>query len=80
MQLFVLIRAIAEYYRLRYAYGPGAALIRYEPYIGGLLIDAVLCLAAVLLIFYRKYSAAVLVSAATVVVLLIYKIVEINRW
>lgn len=74
-QLVILIRTIAEFYRLRHYYGDAQALIRYEPYIGGLLIGAMLCLAAVGLLFWKKPRAAALTAAATIIVLLIYKLV-----
>ena len=78
VQLVILIRTIGEFYRLRHYYGTHAALVRYEPYIGGLLIDAVLCLIAVALLFWRKPRAAALTAAATILVLLIYKLVVIG--
>ncbi len=73
-----MIRTVAEFYRLRHYYGSEQALLRYEPYIGGLLIDALLCLAAVGLLFWRKPRAAALTAAATIIVLLIYKVVAIG--
>ncbi len=77
-QLAIMIRTIAEFYRLRYYYGSEQALLRYEPYIGGLLIDALLCLTAVALLFWKKPRAAALTAAATIIVLLIYKVVAIG--
>ena len=78
VQLAILIRTLAEFYRLRHYYGAAEALLRYEPYIGGLLINAVLCLATVALLFWKRPRAAALTTAATIVVLLIYKIVVIG--
>jgi len=77
-QLAILIRTIAEFYRLRHYYGSAAALIQYEPYIGGLLIGALLCLIAVALLFWRKPRAAAFTAAATILILLIYKIAVIG--
>jgi hypothetical protein len=77
LQLVILIRTLGEFYRLRYYYGSAAALLRYEPYIGGLLINALLCLIAVALLFWRKPRAAGLTAAATILILLIYKIAVI---
>jgi hypothetical protein len=78
VQLAIMIRTIAEFYRLRHFYGTAPALVRYEPYIGGLLIDAVLCLLAAALLFWRKPRAAALTAAATVLVLLAYKLMIIG--
>ncbi len=78
VQLVILIRTIGEFYRLRHYYGAAEALIRYQPYLGGLLIDAVLCLVAVALLFWRKPRAAAITCAATILVLLIYKLVVIG--
>jgi hypothetical protein len=78
VQLIILIRTISEFYRLRHYLGRAMALLRYEPYFGGLLIGAVLCLASVLLLFWRKPRASLITSAATIVVLLAYKIAVIE--
>ena len=78
VQLAILIRTLAEFYRLRHYYGSAEALIRYEPYIGGLLINAVLCLLAVALLFWRKPRASTIATAATILVLLIYKVAVIG--
>jgi len=78
VQLAILIRTLAEFYRLRHYYGAADALARYEPYIGGLLINALLCLITVILLFWRKPRAAALTAAATILILLVYKIVVIG--
>ncbi|MFZ0706990.1 MAG: hypothetical protein WAM71_15385 [Candidatus Korobacteraceae bacterium] len=78
VQLAILIRTLGEFYRLRHYYGAAEALARYEPYIGGLLINALLCLITVVLLFWRKPRVAALTAAATIIVLLIYKVVVIG--
>ncbi len=78
VQLAIMIRTIAEFYRLRHYYGAAQALIRYQPYLGGLLIDVVLCLLAVALLFWQKPRAAVVTCAVTIFVLLAYKLVAIG--
>lgn len=78
VQLAILIRTLAEFYRLRHYYGTLDALVRYEPYIGGLLINTVLCLITVILLFWRKPRPAALTAAATILMLLAYKIVVIR--
>jgi hypothetical protein len=78
MQLVILIRSIAEFYRLRHYFGSIEALARYQPYLGGLLIDAALCLLAAILLFWNKPRAAAVTCAATIFVLLAYKVVAIG--
>ena len=77
MQLIILVRTLAEFYRLRYYFGPADAFLRYEPYIGGLLINAVLCLITVILLFWKKPRAAAITAAATILILLAYKVLVI---
>jgi hypothetical protein len=77
VQLVILIRTLAEFYRFRHYFGPADALLRYEPYIGGLLINAVLCLMTVALLFWRKPRAAAITAAATILILLAYKVLVI---
>ena len=73
VELVVLVRVLAEYFRLRHAYGPTVALFTFEPYILGMLIDAVQCLASVTLFFFQRYAASAIVSAITVVLLIVYR-------
>ena len=78
VQLAIMIRTLAEFYRLRHYYGAAEALVRYEPYIGGLLINALLCLVAVSLLFWQKPRMAAVTTAGTIIVLLIYKVAVIG--
>jgi hypothetical protein len=78
VQLVILIRTIAEFYRLRHYFGTAEALARYQPYLGGLLIDSLLCLLTVILLFLRKPRAAAVTCAATIFILLAYKLVAIG--
>ncbi len=78
VQLAILIRTLGEFYRLRHYYGAPEALVRYEPYIGGLLINALLCLVTASLLFWRKPRAAAITAAATIRILLAYKVVVIG--
>ena len=78
VQLVISVRTLSEFYRLRHSYGTAEALIRYEPYIGGLLINAVLCLITVILLFWSKPRAAAIAAATTVIVLLGYKLAVIG--
>jgi hypothetical protein len=78
VQLVILIRTLAEFYRLRHYYGAAEALVRYQPYIGGLLINSILCAVTVVLLFWRKQRAAALTAALTILVLLAYKVIVIG--
>lgn len=73
-QLIVTVRVLAEYYRLRHAYGPPVALFMFQPYIFGMLINAVQCLASVILFFLQRYAASAIVSAITIALLIVYKV------
>ena len=72
------MRVLAEYYRLRHAYGPPVALFMFQPYILGMLIDAVQCLASVILFFLQRYVASAIVSAITIALLIVYKVQAIG--
>ena len=78
LQLAILIRTLAEFYRLHHYLGAAEALVRYEPYLGGLLINAVLCLVAVALLFWGKPRASAIATAATILILLAYKLLVIS--
>jgi hypothetical protein len=72
--LIIMVRTCAEYFRLRHAYGLPAALFLFERYLLALVVLAIQCLGAVVLLFLKRYWASVLVSAITIVILLIYKV------
>jgi len=74
IELVILVRVLVEYFRLRHAYGPPVALFMFEPYILGMLIDGIQCLASVILFFLERYAASAIVSAVTVLLLIVYKV------
>jgi hypothetical protein len=74
IELVILVRVLAEYFRLRHAYGPPVALFMFEPYILGMLIDGIQCLASVILFFLECYAASAIVSAVTILLLIVYKV------
>jgi hypothetical protein len=49
------------------------------PYVGGALIAACFCWAAVTLYFFRRYALAAWLALANIVILLVYKILLIGR-
>ena len=73
VQFLALIRALGEFFRLRYFRGAALRVPDVHPFLVGATITAVLCLVAVLLYFGRRYTAVVAVAGSTVVVLLVYR-------
>jgi len=77
-QFLALIRVLGQYFWLLHSLDGRFTPLAYKPFITGALIDAVLCFAAVLLFFAKRYSCALTVSVTTIVVLLGYKIYAIG--
>ncbi|HSM85002.1 MAG TPA: hypothetical protein VLT16_02565 [Candidatus Limnocylindrales bacterium] len=74
VQLLVLIRLPAEYFRLKYVHGHALTLAMVEPFIRGELIAALFTAVAVGFFFAGRHKVAVWVAAAMVATLLAYKI------
>ena len=72
--LLILVRSLAEFFRLKHFYGESDALARFEPFIGGCLIAAVCIGIAFALYVAARYKSAIVVCVVTVIGLLIYKI------
>lgn len=74
----VLVRSLAEFFRLRTALGPERGNLAYASYPGGLLMATVGAWIAVLLYFGDRYRLATAAVCWTVVVLVIYKVLVID--
>ncbi len=70
----VILRSLAEYFRLERAYGYVLPRFILNEYVGGALIAAVATALCVIFYFARRYRSVVALVIATVVALLIYKI------
>jgi len=79
IQFLIVVRTLGELYRLRYALGTKFSTAVAMPYVGGALIAACFCWAAVTLYFFRRYALAAWLALANIVILLVYKILLIGR-
>ena len=77
-QFLIVVRTLAEVFRLRHVHGTNFSVAVAMPYVGGALIAACLCWAAVALYFFRRYLLTSWIALATVIILLTYKIAVIG--
>jgi len=77
-QFLIVVRTLAEFFRLRHVQGANFSAAVAAPYIGGALITACFCWAGATLYFFRRYTLSVWTALATVVILLVYKIAVIG--
>lgn len=78
IEFFIVARTLGEFFRLRHALGTNFSTAVATPYIGGALIAACSCWAAVIFYFFRRYRLSAWTALATVPVLLVYKIAVIG--
>jgi len=73
--LFVIIlRSLAEYFRLEHAYGYALPRHILSEYVGGALIAAVATAICVIFYFFRQYRSILVLVVMTIVGLLVFKI------
>jgi len=78
VQFLIVVRTLGEFFRLKHAQGASFSASVAAPYIGGALIAACLCWAAVTLYFFRRFTLSAWTALATVILLLVYKIAVIG--
>jgi len=78
IQFLIVIRALGEFFRLKYALGANFSTQTAMPYIRGALLAACSCWAGVTLFFFRRYSLCVWIAGVTVLALLLYKVAVIG--
>ena len=78
-EFLIVVRTLGEFFRLRLALGTNFSTAVATPYVGGGLIAACSCWAAVTLYFFRRYTLSAWIALATVPILLVYKIAVIGR-
>jgi len=78
-EFLIVVRTLGEFFRLRHALGTNFSTAVATPYVGGGLIAACSCWAAVTLYFFRRYTLSAWIALATVPILLVYKIAVIGR-
>lgn len=75
MVLFVVIvRSLAEYFRLEHAYGFAIPRQILNGYVGGALMAVVATAICTMVYFWRRYRSVVVLVVLTIVALLMYKI------
>jgi hypothetical protein len=77
-QFLILVRTLAEFFRLRHVQGTSFSTAVAAPYIAGALIAACFCWAGVTLYFFGRYKLSVWTVLAAIVILLVYKIAVIG--
>jgi len=78
IEFLIVVRTLGEFFRLRHALGANFSTAVAAPYIGGSLIAACSCWAAVTAYFFRRYTLSTWIALATVPILLLYKILVIG--
>lgn len=78
IDFLIVVRTLAEFFRLRHVDGANFSVAAAAPYVGGALIAACLCWTAVTLYFFRRYALSAWIALATVPILLAYKIAVIG--
>ncbi|HTP69173.1 MAG TPA: hypothetical protein VMJ35_09755 [Dongiaceae bacterium] len=78
VQFLIVVRTLGEFFRLKHVQDPSFSVAVAAPYIGGALLAACFCWAAVTLYFFRRFTLAAYIAVATVVLLLVYKIAVIG--
>jgi len=76
--LLIVIRSLAEVFRLQYVHGDALALARVTPYVGSALFTALVLAAALVCHSWGRYRVVIGVVIATVLLLLVYKIAIIG--
>lgn len=79
VQFLIVARTLGEIFRLRHMNGTSFSAAIAMPYVGGALIAACSCWAAVTLYFFRRYALSAWIAPAIILILLFYKIEVIAR-
>ena len=77
-QFLIVVRTLAEIFRLRHVHGANFSVAAAMPYVGGALIAACFCWAAVTSYFLRRYRLSAWIALVTIVILLAFKIIVIG--
>ena len=77
-EFLVVVRTLAEFFRLRHVLGPNFSTAAAALYVGGALIATFSCWAGVAFYFFRRYMLSASITLATVPVLLVFKIAVIG--
>ena len=78
LEFLVLVRTLAEYFRLRYRLGPTVGLAAFAPFVPPLLAGTIATWVTVLSYFAGRYRIALALWLATLLSLLVYKVAAIG--
>ena len=78
VQFLIIIRTLAEIFRLRHMRGASFSCASAMPYVGGALVAACCCWIGATLYFFRRYALSAWIAVATILILLLYKIAVIG--
>ena len=78
IDFLIIVRTLAEFFRLRHVLGANFSTAIATPYVSGALIAACSCWTGVTFYFLRRYTLSAWIALATVPVLLAYKIAVIG--
>ncbi len=78
VQFLIVVRTLAEFFRLRHVLGTTFSAAVVAPYVGGALIAVCFCWIGVTLYFFRRYTLSVWTALTAVAILLMYKIAVIG--
>jgi hypothetical protein len=76
--VLIVIRALAEYFRLRYVHGEALTVAQVTPYVGGALFASVALAAVLVCALAGLYRSSTAIAAAAVLALLVYKVAWIG--
>jgi len=77
-EFLIVVRTLAEIFRLRHFDSTNFSAAVAMPYVGGALIATCFCCTSVSLYFFRRYAVSAWIALATVILLLAYKIAVIG--
>jgi hypothetical protein len=77
-EFLIVVRALAEVFRLKHVHGANFSTAIAALYVGGALIAACSCWAGVTFYFFRRYTLSAWITLITVPALLVYKIAVIG--
>jgi len=78
IEFLIVVRTLAEFFRLRHIHDTNFSTAVAAPYVGGALIAACACWAGVTFYFFRRYTLSAWITLATLPALLVYKIALIG--
>ncbi len=76
--LLIIVRSLAEFFRLQYVHGDALPIAQVAPYVGSALFVALVLGAALACHVWGRYRLVIGIAVATVAILLVYKIAVVG--